>query len=75
MADDDQRIVSIEDARRRRRERELEEQVRGGDETGSGGELRISDAMSHLLDDDAELPDGSSAGHLRQIVEREFDDE
>lgn len=71
MSDDEQRVIPIEEARRRRRAREA--QAGGaGDERPGAGEVRISDAMSHLLEKDPDAAEGPSAAHLRLIVEREF---
>ena len=78
MTQDDHRVISLDDARRRRRARELlEADGRAREETPGDEPIRISDAMSHLLEggDETEAGEGPSAGHLRQIVEREFADE
>jgi hypothetical protein len=67
MAHDD-RVIPIEEALRRRR---LREQAQ---EEAEAHEVRISDAMSHLLEGESG-EEGPSAGDLRRIVEREFADE
>lgn len=70
MKDFDDHVISYEEAVRRRRL--LEEAQRQKDAVR---EVKISDAMSHLLEEEAK-PDeeGASPAVLRRIVEREFVD-
>ena len=75
MTQDDHRVISLDEARRRRRARELREAAERDREAGGGEEhIRISDAMSLLLEGGEEpvSEEGPSAEHLRHIVEREF---
>jgi hypothetical protein len=74
MTEDDDRSTSIEEALRRRlaREQREEEEERARREREGVGEVHISDAMTRLLEDDEEDPEGSTAEHLRRILEREF---
>jgi hypothetical protein len=67
MNDRDHHVIPYEEAVRRHRVRE--EQKR----KGAIHEVKISDAMSHLLEEEAQ-PDeeGPTPAHLRSIVEREF---
>ena len=67
MSDSDDHVIPYEEAVRRHRARE-EQRQRGTDR-----ELKISDAMSHLLDEaSAQHDGGSTPAHLRDIVAREF---
>jgi hypothetical protein len=68
--DRDDHVIPYEEAVRRHRA--LEEQKR----KGVVRELKISEAMSHLLEEQA-APDeeGPTPAHLRTIVEREFSEE
>ena len=78
--DDDGQVISFEEARRRRRALEEAEQKRG-----SIHEVKLSEPISHLLDEDAPSGDEAerldsqeprpSPEELRRIVEREFSDE
>ncbi len=77
MTQDDRRVISLDEARRARRARELREAAeRARGEGGQEQPVRISDAMTQLLEDDehAGPGEGPSAEHLRDIVEREFAD-
>ena len=71
MTESDNHIIPYEEVMRRRHVHE-EAQRR----QNAVHEVKISDAMSHLLDD-AEAPrdDGPSPAALRRIVERDFADE
>ena len=71
MNDRDDHVIPYEEAVRRHRA--LEEQKR----KGIIREVKISDAMSHLLEEQEAQPDehGSTPAHLRSIVEREFSEE
>lgn len=70
MNDRDDHVIPYEEAVRRHRALEAEKQkaiVR---------EVKISDAMSHLLEEEeAPEDEGPSPAVLRRIVEREFSDE
>jgi hypothetical protein len=67
MTDSDDRVIPYEEAVRRHRL--IEEQKR----KGVIREVKISDAMSHLLEEEAsEEEEGPTPAHLRHIVEREF---
>ena len=78
--DDDGQVISFEEAARRRRALQDDERERGGVH-----EVKLSDAMTHLLDDEAAAPAGDEpAGRpeehptpedLRRIVERDFTDD
>jgi hypothetical protein len=85
MDENDNRVVSFEEAARRRR---AAEEAQG--KKGVIREVKLSDAMNHLLDDRGPesddpagaAPAGPGAGEegttpeeLRRIVEREFADE
>ncbi len=64
----DDTVIPYEEAVRRHRA--LEEQKR----KGVIREVKISDAMNHLLEKQAEPEEeGPSPAHLRDIVEREFE--
>ena len=66
----DDTVIPYEEAVRRHRA--LEEQKR----KGVIREVKISDAMSHLLEKQAEPEEeGPTPAHLRDIVEREFSEE
>ena len=70
MSDFDDHVIPYEEAVRRHRA--LREQR----SKGVIRELKISDAMSHLLHDtDVEDEEGPKPAHLREIVAREFADE
>jgi hypothetical protein len=72
MNEYDDHVIPYEEAVRRHRARE-EARKR----TDSIHEVKISDAMSHLLEEEvAESQDdeGATPAHLRHIVEREFAD-
>ena len=70
MNDFDDHVIPYEEAVRRHRA--LQEQRRGG----VLHEVKISDAMSHLLQDEkAEDEEGPKPAHLREIVAREFAEE
>jgi hypothetical protein len=76
MIKDDHSVIPIEEALRRRRERELrEDEERAREDRERAGEVHISDAMSRLLVDDEKAPESATAEHLRSIVEREFADD
>jgi hypothetical protein len=67
MNERDDHVIPYEEAVRRHRARD--EQKRGR----MVREVRISDAMSHLLEEqDARDQDGQTPARLRGIVEREF---
>jgi hypothetical protein len=67
MTDTDDHVIPYEEAVRRHRL--IEEQKR----KGVIREVKISDAMSHLLEAEASQEDeGPTPAHLRHIVEREF---
>lgn len=67
MNDRDHRVIPYEEAVRRHRA--IDEQKR----RGMNREVKISDAMSHLLEEqDAQDQQGQTPAHLRSIVEREF---
>jgi hypothetical protein len=69
MSHIDDHVIPYEEAVRRRRAREARK------ERSAAGELKISDAMSHLLEQaDAQDDGGHIPAHLRDIVEREFAD-
>jgi hypothetical protein len=69
MSEFDDHVIPYEEAVRRHRAREARKQ-------GSAvGELKISDAMSHLLEEATAQDDGGpTPAHLRDIVAREFAD-
>jgi hypothetical protein len=67
MSDFDDHVISYEEAVRRRRAREAQKE-------SAAGELKISDAMSHLLEEAGAQDSGDIPAHLRDIVEREFTD-
>jgi hypothetical protein len=69
MKEFDDHVIPYEEAVRRHRA--IEEAQRR--EKGAAHEVKMSEAMSHLLED-GETPDeeGPSPEHLRQIVERDF---
>lgn len=71
MNDPDDHVIPYEEAVRRHRA--LQEQKR----KGVIHEVKISDAMSHLLDEREVQPaeEGPTPAHLRSIVEREFSTE
>jgi hypothetical protein len=70
MNDFDDHVIPYEEAVRRHRA--LQEQRR----KGVIHEVKISDAMSHLLqDENAEDEEGPRPTHLREIVAREFADD
>ena len=67
MSDYDDHVIPYEEAVRRHRAREAERR------RGAIHEVKISDAMSHLLEEEAAQQDaGPSPAVLRQIVEHEF---
>ena len=67
MNDRDDHVISYEEAVRRHRARDEQKRMR------MVREVRISDAMSHLLEaQDARDQDGQTPARLRSIVEREF---
>jgi hypothetical protein len=67
MNDRDHRVIPYEEAVRRHRV--IDEQKR----MGMNREVKISDAMSHLLEEqDGQDQQGQTPAHLRSIVEREF---
>ena len=70
MSDSDDHVIPYEEAVQRHRAREAQKQ-------GSAvREVKISDAMSHLLEEAGAQDDGGRIpAHLRDIVEREFADE
>jgi hypothetical protein len=71
MNDFDDHVIPYEEAVRRRRA--LDEAQR---QKGVIREIKISDAMSHLLEgEDSPDEEGPSPETLRRIVEREFADE
>ena len=77
MTQDDHRVISLDEARRRRRARELRDAAERERQDHAGEDpIRISDAMSHLLESggEATADDVPSVRHLRSIVEREFAD-
>jgi hypothetical protein len=70
MSDYDDHVIPYEEAVRRHRAREAEKQK------GVLHEVKISDAMVHLLEGEAaQMDEGPSPTVLRRIVEREFADE
>ena len=70
MSDSDDHVIPYEEAVRRHRALEAEKRK------GVIREVRISDAMSHLLEEETVQQDeGPTPAHLRSIVEREFSDE
>jgi hypothetical protein len=69
MSHPDDHVIPYEEAVRRHRA--LEEQKR----KGIIHEVKISDAMSHLLEEPAAQDEGPTPSHLRSIVEREFSEE
>ena len=70
MSDIDDHVIPYEEAVRRRRAREAQK------ERSAAAGLKISDAMSHLLEQaGAQDDEGHIPAHLRDIVEREFADE
>jgi hypothetical protein len=70
MSESDDHVIPYEEAVRRHRAREARKHG------GVIHELKISDAMSHLLEGEAAHEDaGPSPAVLRRIVEREFSDE
>jgi hypothetical protein len=70
MNDRDDHVIPYEEAVRRHRV--LEEEKR----KGIIREVKISDAMSHLLEEEAQpAEEGPTPAHLRSIVEREFSEE
>lgn len=72
MNDSDDHVIPYEEVVRRRRA--VEEAQRR--DSGAIHEVKMSDAMSHLLgEDESPDEDGPSPGTLRRIVEREFADE
>jgi hypothetical protein len=72
MNEDDDHVIPYEEAVRRHRA-VLEAQRRG---KGVIHEVKMSDAMSHLLEEEQEPDDeGPSPEQLRRIVEREFAEE
>jgi hypothetical protein len=72
MNEHDDHVIPYEEAVRRHRA--IEEAQRR--EKGVIHEVKMSDAMSHLLGEEQESDeDGPSPEHLRRIVEREFTDE
>jgi hypothetical protein len=79
MTHDDDHVIPIEEALRRRRARELqaedEERAREEHEKAEHGEVRISDAMSRLLEGETAEDERPSATELRLIVEREFSED
>ncbi len=67
MSDNDDHVIPYEEAVRRHREREAEKR------RGVIHEVKISDAMVHLLEGEAaQVDEGPSPVVLRRIVEREF---
>ena len=70
MSDSDDHVIPYEEAVRRHRALEAEKR------RGVIHEVKISDAMSHLLETEAVQQDeGPTPAHLRSIVEREFSEE
>jgi hypothetical protein len=70
MSDHDDHVIPYEEAVRRHRAREAERR------RGVIHEVKISDAMSHLLDEEAAQQDARpSPAVLRRIVEHEFSEE
>jgi hypothetical protein len=70
MSDNDDHIIPYEEAVRRHREREAEKRK------GVLHEVKISDAMVHLLEGEAApMHEGPSPVVLRRIVEREFSED
>ena len=77
MTKDDHRVISLDEARRRRRARELRDAAERERQEHAGEDpVRISDAMNHMLEggDDAGADQVPSVRHLRRIVAREFAD-
>ena len=70
MSDNDDHVIPYEEAVRRHRAREAEKRQ------GAIHEVKISDAMVHLLEGEAaQVDEGPSPTVLRRIVEREFSEE
>ncbi len=70
MSDHDDHIIPYEEAVRRHRAREAERRK------GVIHEVKISDAMSHLLEEEAAQQDaGPSPAVLRRIVEHDFSEQ
>ncbi len=70
MSDYDDHVIPYEEAVRRHRAREAERR------RGAIHEVKISDAMSHLLEEQAAQRDAApSPAVLRQIVEHEFSEQ
>ena len=70
MSDYDDHVIPYEEAVRRHRAREAERRK------SVIHEVKISDAMSHLLEEEAAREDaGPSPAALRQIVENEFSEQ
>jgi hypothetical protein len=70
MNDRDDHVIPYEEAVRRHRAREQQKRK------GIIREVKISDAMSHLLEEqDVKHEEGPTPAHLRSIVEREFSEE
>ena len=69
MSDFDDHVIPYEEAVRRHRAREAQK------ERSAADGLKISDAMSHLLEEAGAQDGGHIPAHLRDIVEREFADE
>ena len=70
MSDNDDHVIPYEEAVRRHREREAEKRK------GVLHEVKISDAMVHLLEGEAaQVDEGPSPIVLRRIVEREFSED
>jgi hypothetical protein len=78
MTDDDH-VIPLEEALRRRRAREAqEEELRAKEareEDGRPHEVRLSEAMTHLLEPEAAEEDGPSGADIRRIVECELIEE
>lgn len=67
MSEHDDHVIPYEEAVRRHRALEAEKRK------GVIHEVKISDAMSHLLEEEAVQHDeGPTPSHLRSIVERDF---
>jgi hypothetical protein len=64
--DHDDHIIPYEEVARRRRARE------GARRSVDLREVKMSDAMDHLLEEDASAQDGPSPEALRRIVERDI---
>jgi hypothetical protein len=70
MSDNDDHVILYEEAVRRHREREAEKR------RDVIHEVKISDAMVHLLEGEAaQVDEGPSPVVLRRIVEREFSED